>query len=78
MEKRNSYIKYYKLFDLLARRGMKRTDLKKEPFSFSPATIAKLGQGETVTTETISRLCQYLNCQPGDIMEYEPPAKEEK
>ncbi len=78
MEKRNSYIKYYKLFDLLARRGMKRTDLKKPPFSFSPATVAKLGQGETVTTEVISRLCQYLEVQPGDLMEFEPPAKEEK
>lgn len=62
-------IKYYKLFDLLNRREMKKTDLLK---IVSAPTLAKLSKGKTVTTEVISNICDFLNCQPGDIMEYVP------
>ena len=64
-------MKYYKLFDLLARRGMKKTDLLYNKIISSP-TLAKLSKGETVTTEVLSNICEALNCQPGDIMEYVP------
>lgn len=63
-------IKYYKLFDLLNRRGMKKTDLLEIAGIASP-TLAKLTKGETVTTEVISRICAALGVQPGDIMEFE-------
>ncbi|MGN9161231.1 helix-turn-helix transcriptional regulator [Clostridium sp. UBA3887] len=59
-------IKYYKLFDLISRREMKKTDLLKV---ISSPTLAKLSKGETVTTEVIQKICDFLNCQPGDIME---------
>ena len=36
------------------------------------ATIQKLRNGEPVSWENISTICQLLNCQPGDIMEYVP------
>lgn len=62
-------IKYYRLFDLLQRRGMKKTDLLKIAGISSP-TLAKLSKGESVTTEIINRICQSLKCQPEDIMEY--------
>lgn len=61
-------IKYYKLWDLLTRRGMKKTDLLE---IISSPTLAKLSKGETVTTEVVAKICKALNCQPGDIMEYE-------
>lgn len=64
-------MKYYKLFDLLARRGMKKTDLLNYKIISSP-TLAKLSKGETVTTEVLSNICEALHCQPGDIMEYIP------
>ena len=60
---------YYKLFDLLSRKGLKKTDLLKNKIISSP-TLAKLSKGETVTTEILSNICKALNCQPGDIMEY--------
>ena len=63
-------IRYYKLFDLLARKGMKKTDLLTNKVISSP-TLAKLSKGETVTTEVISNICKFLECQPGDIMEYQ-------
>lgn len=59
-------IKYYKLFDLMARREMKKTDLLE---IISAPTLAKLSKGETVTTEVIQKICDFLSCQPGDIME---------
>ena len=62
-------IRYYKLFDLLQRRDMKKTDLLTAAKISSP-TIAKLTKGETVTTEVINKICQALKAQPGDIMEY--------
>lgn len=64
-------MKYYKLFDLLTRKGMKKTDLLNNKIISSP-TLAKLSKGETVTTEVLSNICEALNCQPGDIMEYVP------
>lgn len=64
-------IRYYKLFDMLARQGYKKTDLKSE-VGLSTVTIAKLSKGESVTTDTILRICERFDVQPGDIMEFVP------
>ena len=61
-------IKYYKLFDILNRRGLKKTDLL-QIANISAPTLAKLSKGEVVTTEVIEKICTALDCQPGDIME---------
>lgn len=61
-------MKFYKLFDLLNRRGMKKTSLLSV---VSSVTLAKLGKGESVTTDVLCKICGFLDCQPGDIMEYE-------
>jgi DNA-binding Xre family transcriptional regulator len=64
-------IRYFKLFDLLAREGMKKTDLRQE-VGLSTVTVTKLSKGESVTTDTINRICKRFDVQPGDIMEYVP------
>ena len=64
-------IKYYKLFDMLTRRGMKKTDL-----DLSSKTIAKLSKGANLNTDVIDKICMQLNCQPADIMEYVPNEQE--
>jgi DNA-binding Xre family transcriptional regulator len=61
-------IKYYKLFDVLNRRNLKKTDLM-EIAGISSPTLAKLSKGSTITTEVIDRICTALKVQPGDIME---------
>lgn len=38
-------------------------------------TVYKLVNNENVTCEVICNLCSLLECQPGDIMEYEKPHK---
>lgn len=65
-------MKYYKLFDLLNRREMKKTALLSV---ISSVTLAKLGKGDSVTTDVLCKICGFLNCQPGDIMEYVPEEK---
>ena len=76
MEQRteNAMIKYYKLFDLLNRREMKKTDLLEV---ISSKTLAKINKGENIQTEVINKICLFLDCQPGDIMEVipDPPKK---
>lgn len=59
-------IKYYLLFDLLMRKGMKKTDLLEV---ISAPTLAKLSKGEVVKTDIIDKICTFLKCQPGQIME---------
>lgn len=59
-------IRYYKLFDMLNRRDMKLSDLRK---ILSSSTVAKLKKGEYISGEALEKICLFLNCQPGDIME---------
>lgn len=59
-------IRYYKLFDLLNRRGMNKSSLLE---ILSSKTIAKLSKGENINTDVINRICLFLECQPSDIME---------
>lgn len=63
----NKMIRYYKLFDLLARRDMKLSDLR--PY-IAATSLTKLKKGEIVQTDVINRICWLLKCQPADIMEY--------
>lgn len=60
-------IRYYKLFDLLNRRNMKKSDLRQ---ILSSSTVAKLSKGEYISGEAIEKICSFLHCQPGDIMEF--------
>lgn len=63
-----SRLDYKPLWKLLIDRDMTKTDLQKAT-GLSAATIAKLGRGGNVTTAVILRICDHLQCQPGEIME---------
>lgn len=62
-------MKYNKLFALLTMRDMKKSDLVTLKIISSP-TLAKLSKGESITTTVLCQLCEFLQCQPGDLMEY--------
>lgn len=66
-------MQYYKLFDLLNRRHMKKGDLL---HVVSSATIAKLAKGGNVNTSVLCDICEYLDCNVTDIMEYEKISSE--
>lgn len=50
---------------------MNKGDLQ-EAIGASSATIAKLSNNEYVALAVIDKICQVLECQPGDIMEFVP------
>lgn len=62
-------ISYSKLFTLLESKGHSSAYWLRQN-GVHPATVNKLRKNERVNTDTISLLCQLLECQPGDIMEY--------
>lgn len=66
-------ISMLKVKNIMEQKGLKKFDLRKA--GFNPNIIDKVLSGylnkqKRVDTETINRLCEYLDCQPGDIMEY--------
>lgn len=62
-------IKYYKLFDVMQRRELSKTQIS-EQVGISSATMAKLSAHKPVNMEIINRLCEYLEVQPGEILEF--------
>ena len=61
-----------KLDTVLARRRITLTQLS-ERIGVTPAnlSILKTGKGRAVRFSTLEAICHELNCQPGDIFEYE-------
>ncbi len=62
-------INYFRFWDKMNRMGKKQKELRE---IVSPATVYKLHNNKTITTETINKLCSWLQCQPGDILEFQP------
>ncbi len=62
------YMDYSKLWKLLIDKNMTKTELMDET-GLSSRIIAKLSKNETVTTETLSKICACLNCDIADITE---------
>lgn len=62
------YINYSKLWRLLAEKDLSKSDLM-ELTGLSSRVIAKLAKNETVTTDTVAKVCAALSCDVSDIME---------
>ena len=54
---------------------MYKKDLSTE-LNISSATMAKMGKGENVSLEVLQKICEYLDCDIGDIMSFEKDNKE--
>lgn len=62
---------YDKLWSVLERKKLNKQFLLNH--GLNKSTIYKLVRNDTITTETICKLCFLLNCKPQQIMEYIPP-----
>ena len=59
------------VLEMLKEAGYSTYRIKKEKL-LAESTVQKLRNNEMVSVENVSRLCQMLDCQPGDLLEYEP------
>ena len=64
-------VSYNGLWKLLIDKNMKKMELL-EAVEMSPNTLAKLGRNEDVSMDVLRRICEYLECDIGDIMEMIP------
>ena len=62
-------ISYKKLQKLLIDKDIKKTQLK-DMIKVSSSTLARLSTNQYVSLEIIDKICDVLDCQPGDIIEY--------
>ena len=70
-------IVYYKLDALLKERKITKTQLTKDT-GISTNIVSRISKNEGFKTETIDRLCEYLQVQPSEIMEWIPNEEYEK
>lgn len=61
-------ISYKKLWVLLIQKDITKVTLRKE-LGISTSTMSKLNKGEEVALSVLLRICDYLNCDIGDICE---------
>ena len=69
-------VSYKRLWKLLIDKNMKKRDLK-EAAKLSPSLMSSLNQDKSVTVNTLSRICEVLDCRIEDIMEFVPEEKKE-
>ncbi len=62
-------ISYDKLWKLLIDKKMNKTQLKEEA-GISTNVVAKLGKNESISLESIEKICTALNCNIGDIVKF--------
>lgn len=64
---------------MLAKRKMSLTELsEKVGITITNMSILKTGKAKAVKVSTLARLCEVLECQPGDLLEYRPAKEEQK
>ena len=56
---------------MLAKRKMSVTELsEKLDITMANVSILKNGKAKAIKLDTLNKLCDILDCQPGDILEY--------
>lgn len=60
---------------MMAKRKISLGELA-ERMNITPSnlSILKTGKAKAIRFSTLNSICQQLDCQPGDILEYQPPA----
>lgn len=61
-------ISYKKLWVMLIEREIPSSTLRKD-IELSPGTMSKLNKNEDVALSVLLRICDYLDCDIGDICE---------
>lgn len=67
-------ISYNGLWKMLIDKNMYKKDLATK-LNISSATMAKMGKGESVSMDVMQRICEYMDCNIGDIVSFEKDKK---
>ena len=69
-------VSYNRLWKLLVDKKMSKADLRKAA-GLAPNTMTKLRRDEPVAMTVLDKICETLNTDYGDIMQYMPGAEKE-
>lgn len=67
-------VSYNKLWKLLVDKKMSKADLRRAS-GVSPNTMTKLRRDEPVMLNVLDKICNTLDCNYGEIMDYIPDAE---
>ena len=70
-------ISYNGLWKILIDKNMYKKDLSAD-LGISSATMAKMGRGENVSMDILEKICDYMDCNIGDIMSFEKDRNEKE
>ena len=66
----NKYsVSYKKMWVLLIGRGISPVDLRKD-LNIATGTMTKLRRNEEVALSVLLRICEYLDCNIGDVCDF--------
>lgn len=58
---------------MMAKRKMSLTELSEHVgITMANMSILKTGKAKAIRFQTLNKICEALDCQPGDILEYVP------
>lgn len=69
-------VSYKKLFHLLIDKGMTNAELM-EKAGFSANIITRIKRDNSISLDSIEKICKTLNCGVDDILEFTPDDKNE-
>ena len=69
-------ISYKKLRVLLIEKDITRAQMRRD-LKIATGTMSKLNKGEEVALSVLLRICEYLDCDIGDICSVVKPKKED-
>ena len=62
---------------MMAKRKTKLTDLAEYVgITIANASLLKTGKVKGIRFDTLNKICEFLNCQPGDILSYHEENKD--
>ena len=64
------YISYIPLWHTLIERNMRKEDLRLAA-GLTTNMIANMGKGKHISMETLTKICETLNCDISDVIELE-------
>ena len=67
-------VSYKKLWVQLIERDISKVKMKRD-LGFASGTMSKLNKGEEVSLSILIKICEYLNCDIGDICTVENSTK---